>query len=55
MRTIHLGLFILGVLSFLVSIFFIGQVMGDVLWRAGISAILVDLGCLKLWPVTKNP
>jgi hypothetical protein len=55
MRTVQLGLFILGVLSFLASAFVIGQVMGDVLWRAGVAAMLVDLVCLRLWPVAKNP
>jgi len=50
MRTVHIGIFGLGVLSFLAAIAFIGQETGDTLWRAGIAFMLVDVACTKLWP-----
>ena len=55
MRILQIGIFILGILSFLSALFFIGQVMGDVLWRVGISALLVDLVYIKLWPYSQTP
>jgi hypothetical protein len=50
MRTLQVGLFAICVLAFVLAIFFIGQEMGDVLWRAGVAFILIDLACIKLWP-----
>jgi hypothetical protein len=54
MRTIQLLIFVLGVLSFLASVFFTGQGMGDTLWRAGVVAMLVDLVCVRIWPMAKS-
>ena len=53
MRQIQIGVFIIGLVSFLAAIFFIGQDLGDTLWRAGVAAILVDLAAVKLWSATK--
>jgi hypothetical protein len=54
MRILQIGIFLFAVLSFLVSAVFIGQEMGDTLWRVGIASILVDLACAKLWPSAKK-
>jgi hypothetical protein len=32
------------------ALFFIGNEMGDTLWRAGIAILLLDLACMQLWP-----
>jgi hypothetical protein len=47
-------IFVLGVLSFLASAFFVGQGMGDTLWRAGVAAMLTDIVCLRLWPTARS-
>ena len=53
MRKAQVGVFIIGLASFLAALFFIGQDLGDTLWRAGVAAILVDLAVIKLWPSLK--
>ena len=55
MRQIQVGIFLLGVLSFLASIFFVGQEMGDVLWRTGVAAMLTAIAFVQLWPSGKRP
>jgi uncharacterized YccA/Bax inhibitor family protein len=50
MRQLQVGIFILGLAAFVVALFFVGGEMGDILWRLGIAALLLDLVCLKLWP-----
>lgn len=55
MRTILVGLFIFGVVAFLVSVGFMGTGMGDTLWRAGVAAILVVLGMRAVWPSACAP
>jgi len=54
MRKAQVGVFVLGVLSFLASVFFIGQGLGDTLWRAGVAAMLIDLVFVTLWPCAKT-
>ena len=54
MRILQVVIFALGVLSFVAAVLFVGQEMGDVLWRVGVAALLVDLLCIKLWPSTKS-
>ena len=54
MRIVQVTLFLLGVLSFLAAALFIGQGMGDILWRAGLSAMLTDLVCTALWPPVRG-
>jgi hypothetical protein len=49
MRTLQVVLFAFGVLAFLASAAFIGDDMGDTLWRTGVAAMLIDLVCIKLW------
>jgi hypothetical protein len=53
MRVVQIVIFTIGVLSFLASVFFIGQGMGDTLWRAGVAAMLIVLACARLWPGAK--
>jgi len=55
MRTAQIGICAIGVLSFLSSALFIGQEMGDTLWRVGVAVMLVDLVFIKLWSPHRNP
>ncbi len=50
MRRVQVGLFVLALLLLVAALAFVGGVVGDALWRAGIAALLVDLVCLRLWP-----
>ena len=54
MRNFQKGLFGLGVLSYIAAILFIGQQMGDTLWRAGVAIMLTDIVCTRLWPAMKT-
>ena len=54
MRNLQVAIFILGVLSFLAAVAFIGQEMGDILWRLGVAAMLIDAVCTRLWPAGKS-
>jgi hypothetical protein len=51
-RNLEVAIFVVGVLSFVLSAFFAGQGMGDILWRAGVAAMLTDLALRALWPAT---
>jgi hypothetical protein len=55
MRIVQILIFVFGVLSFLASVFFVGQGMGDTMWRAGVAAMLVDLVFVRIWPASKKP
>jgi hypothetical protein len=50
MRIFQVVLFSGAAISFLISLFFIGNVTGDVFWRIGVSALLFDIVCIMLWP-----
>lgn len=50
MRNLQIVLFILGILSFVVAAVVAGSMLGDILWRVGVGALLVDLVMMKLWP-----
>ena len=50
MRNLQVAVFIVGALSFLASALFVGQGMGDTLWRAGVAAMLTDLTWTVIWP-----
>jgi hypothetical protein len=52
MRNAQVAVFVLGILSFLLSVFFIGQGLGDTLWRAGAGVMLTDLAFIRLWQVS---
>jgi hypothetical protein len=54
MRVLEKGLFVLGVVSFLVSAAVAGGLLGDILWRAGIAIMLTDLLLVQLWPVQRG-
>ncbi|MCL4819213.1 MAG: hypothetical protein KJ067_08730 [Vicinamibacteria bacterium] len=32
------------------SLAFMGGTTGDVLWRAGVAALVADIPCILLWP-----
>lgn len=55
MRRLQTVLFLLAIVVFLGAIPFAGSVMGDVLWRAGIAALLVDVVSVMLWPGRPGP
>ena len=48
MRNIQIVLFVFGLLSYIASAFFIGQGVGDTLWRVGVAAMLTDLVSTRL-------
>jgi len=50
MRRLQVGLFVLALVLLVTALGFVGNVVGDALWRAGIAALLVDLVCMRLWP-----
>jgi preprotein translocase subunit SecF len=50
MRILQVALFVFGVLCLLGAVPFVGGVMGDALWRAGVAALLVDVVLILLWP-----
>ena len=50
MRALQIMVFVLGVVVLVLSAAFIGTVMGDALWRAGVAAFLLDIVCIMLWP-----
>lgn len=51
-RVLAKGLFILGVAAFLASAVAVGTALGDVLWRACVALMLIDLVLVHLWPRT---
>ncbi len=50
MKNLQLFLFAAAVMSFVAALFFIGNDMGETLWRAGMAILLVDTVSLMLWP-----
>lgn len=54
MRTAQIGIFILGLVSFLAASFFTGEDTGETLWKTGMAAMLVDIVFMKLWPSMKS-
>jgi uncharacterized YccA/Bax inhibitor family protein len=45
----------LALAAFLAALFLVGTDTGDLLWKAGIAALLWDLVCIKLWPTQATP
>jgi hypothetical protein len=54
MRTVQIGIFILGLVSFLAAAFFTGEDTGETLWKTGTAAMLIDMVFMKLWPSMKT-
>ena len=50
MRLIQVILIFVGLAAFLAAVFFVGTDTGDVLWRVGVAALLLDIVCIMLWP-----
>jgi hypothetical protein len=50
MKSLQLLLFAAAVVSFVAALFFIGDDMGETLWRAGMAILFVDTVSLMLWP-----
>ena len=49
MRNLQIVLFVIAILSFIISLIYVGSVTGDILWRAGIAILLVDVVFIMLW------
>jgi hypothetical protein len=54
MRYLQIILFVVGIAAFFAAVFFIGSDTGDTLWRVGVAALLVDVVCIMLWPISVN-
>ena len=52
MRRLQVSIFVLALAALIAALFFIGTVMGDALWRAGIAGLLLDIVVIKLWPTS---
>ena len=50
MRQIQITIFVIGLISFIAALFFIGQEMGDTLWRIGVAGMVTDIALMKLFP-----
>jgi hypothetical protein len=50
MRNLQVGIFVFGIVAFLVSVVFMGGWIGDSLWRAGVAAMLIVLAMRAVWP-----
>ncbi len=50
MRWLQITVFLLGIVAFLTSLFFIGSQTGEDLWRAGVAFMLGDAVLILLWP-----
>ncbi len=50
MKVMQVGLFVVGLLAFVGALFAAGSELGDILWRAGVAVLLLDLVAMKLWP-----
>jgi hypothetical protein len=50
MRIVQIALLCLALVVFVAALFFAGTSTGDVLWRVGVAALLVDVVCIMLWP-----
>lgn len=49
MRNLQIVLFVIAILSFIVALIYAGSITGEILWRAGISILLVDVVLIMLW------
>ena len=55
MRFVQISLLCVAVVVFVIALFIAGTNTGDVLWRAGIAALLVDVVAIMLWPRAAGP
>ena len=53
MRQFQIGAFVLGVIAFLASACFTGQIMGDTLWKVGMAIMISNIMLRMLWPSPK--
>jgi len=49
-RAIQIIIFLVGLVAFLASAAVAGSILGDIFWRAGVGAMLVDVVFIQLWP-----
>ncbi len=50
MRILQIALLWLALVVFMAALSFAGTGTGDVLWRVGVAALLVDVVAIMLWP-----
>lgn len=50
MRYLQIVILAIAVIGFIVAVFFAGSGTGDIMWRAGIAILLLDVVCIMLWP-----
>jgi hypothetical protein len=50
MRVSQIVVFVLASVSFLLSLFFVGQNAGDAFWRGGMAGMIGDIVLILLWP-----
>jgi hypothetical protein len=50
MRILQIILFGMAVAAILTASFFIGTDDGDTFWKIGLTLLLLDMVCIKLWP-----
>ena len=55
MRKFQMTVYILGAASLIASAFDIGPDSGGFLYKTGIAVLLLDIGCIQLWPSAKRP
>lgn len=49
MKNIQTILLHLGLAAFILSLFFVGSVAGDSLWRAGMAILMIDITIIMLF------
>lgn len=49
MRYFQIILFFIAIIVYILSLFYIGDIVGDVLWRVGTAILLFDIACIMLW------
>jgi hypothetical protein len=49
MRSTQIILFFIAIIVFIISLFFIGDITGDIMWRAGMAILLLDVVFIMLW------
>ncbi len=54
MRIFQIVVFVLAIVSFLLSLFFIGQDAGDAFWRGGMAGMMGDIVLILLWPTRRR-
>ena len=49
MRYLQIVLFFIGLIAFILAAIYAGGTTGDIMWRAGMAILLIDVVCVMLW------